>query len=87
MKRTLVIAVLVLLVVIGLPVLMPGVSGVHCSECGPATLVGAMCLAVLAAAAVVASSGSRRAWHPRCGCPALLRSAVFERPPQSALAT
>lgn len=87
MKRTLVIAVLVLLVVIGLPVLMPGMSGVHCSECGPATLVGAMCLAVLAAAVAAASSGSGRARRPRSGCPALLRSAVFEHPPQPALAT
>ena len=84
-KKTLVVAVVVLLVVIGLPVLMPGMGSAHCADCGPATLAGAMCLAVLAAAAFAAArSASRRARLEPAAHPGLLRAVVLERPPQFA---
>lgn len=60
MKKALIVALVVVLVIIGLPVLMPGMGSAHCADCGPATMAGAMCVAVLAAAAFAALSAIRR---------------------------
>lgn len=60
MKKALVVALVVLLVIIGLPMLMPGMGGAQCANCGPATMAGPMCVAVLAAAAFAVLVAVRR---------------------------
>lgn len=60
MKKAVVVALVVLLVIIGLPMLMPGMGGAHCADCGPATMAGPMCVAVLAAAAFAVLVAIRR---------------------------
>ncbi|HVT75917.1 MAG TPA: hypothetical protein VHD87_02720 [Acidimicrobiales bacterium] len=53
MKRWLVILLIAVVVLTGLPVLMPGMMGVACAACGPARIAnGGDCAAVLAAAAL-----------------------------------
>ena len=69
---------------IGLPVLMPAMGGVHCAECGPAAPVGAMCLAILAGAMALAAVASQRLRSTAARHRGLLRAAVHERPPQLA---
>lgn len=85
MKKALVVALVVLLVVIGVPVLVPGMAGAPCADCGPATLAGAMCIAVLAAAgvALLAAASRRRRVEPRAS-PGRLVASLPERPPQLA---
>jgi len=85
-KKALVIAVVLLLVVIGLPVLMPGMGGAHCADCGPATLASAMCFAVLTAAVALVLASSRRARGAEVHRQGVLRAVVFDRPPQVLLA-
>lgn len=83
MKRLLLVAVVMILVLTGLPLLM-GMGGmVACSNCPPALPASGQCLGVLAAAAVVLAlllSGrlrSRSNWlRP------WLYARLFERPPQ-----
>ena len=85
-KKALLISLVVLLVVIGLPILMPGMGGGHCADCGPAMTAGALCAlaAVLVAEALIASLlvGPLR---QRCTMPAaLLRAVSLDRPPRLA---
>ncbi|MFP5377089.1 MAG: hypothetical protein ACLGIO_09975 [Acidimicrobiia bacterium] len=85
MKRALVVALVVVVVVTGLPLAM-GMGGMaFCPECGPAVLArAAECLpaAVLVAAAVLtlAFAGRLRLVEARLS-PSLFTS-VLERPPQ-----
>ena len=85
MKKAVIVALVVLLVIIGLPVLMPGMGGAHCADCGPATMAGAMCAAVLAAAAVAAvvAIGRRARLGPQRRRGRLLDSLLY-RPPRLA---
>lgn len=85
MKKALVVAVVVLLVIIGLPVLMPGMGSAHCVDCGPATMAGAMCVAVLAAAAFAGLSalGRRARLEPLRRRGRLVDSLLY-RPPRLA---
>ncbi len=85
MKKVLLLALVVLLVVIGLPVLMPGMSAAHCDDCGPATAAGALCtLVVLAGLAYLAVLMEQRVRLRRVTMTGLLRAAGFDRPPQLA---
>ncbi|HEV2068656.1 MAG TPA: hypothetical protein VGR26_02550 [Acidimicrobiales bacterium] len=85
MKKVLLVALVVLLVIIGLPVLMPGMGAAYCDDCGPATAAGALCtLVVLAASAYVAALTGQRVRVRRVVMTGLLRAAVFDRPPQLA---
>lgn len=86
MRKALAIAVVLLLVVTGLAVLMPGMGGAHCANCDPGTVASAMCLAVLAATAALLVRGGRRLRRAALPRPGLLRAMVFDRPPQFALA-
>ena len=84
MKKVLLVALVVLLVVIGLPVLMPGMAA-HCDDCGPATAAGPLCaFVVLAALAYVAGLMEQRVRLRRLAMTGLLRAGVFDRPPQLA---
>lgn len=83
MKRLLIVAVVMVLVLTGLPLLV-GMGGMAtCPNCPPALLAIGQCLAVLAGTAVVLAlllSGrlrSRSHWHRPW-----LYARVFERPPQ-----
>ena len=82
MKRALLIALVVIILVMGLPVLM-SMGTMSCDSCGPGVLLPLMCLAAMAVTAVL--------------LPALLRArlrlsghtlrlalfaSLFERPPQ-----
>ena len=83
MKKALIVGLVILLVVIGIPILMPGMGMPFCPDCGPAVASGPMCLlAVIAAVAMLlaASSRSMRARHGRHRD--LLRAVLFDRPPQ-----
>jgi hypothetical protein len=85
MKKVLVVALVVLLVVIGLPVLMPGMTTAHCADCDLATAAGGLCaFAVLASLAYVAMLMAQRVRARFVVMIGLLRATVFERPPQFA---
>ena len=81
-KKALLVALVVLLVLIGLPILMPG-GAMACPDCGPATTAYSVCLiAVLAEAAIAAIALvvflRSRTQDP----PILLRAVFFDRPPR-----
>ena len=81
-KRTLFIALIIVVLVTGLPVLMSmGTSG--CADCGPGVLLPMTCLAALAGVAAVlpALLWSRFRRRDRSLRLALFAS-LFERPPQ-----
>jgi hypothetical protein len=84
-KKILLVALVVLLVVIGLPVMMPGMGVAHCDDCAPTVAAGALCLlAVLGgmgALVLLASESLRLRGRLRR---VLLRAALLDRPPQLA---
>ncbi|MGH8974998.1 MAG: hypothetical protein ACRD0C_17570 [Acidimicrobiia bacterium] len=82
MKRGLVVAVVVILLLAGLPILV-GMGGMTmCAECDLG-IVGGLCLAVLAAAAGVALSLLHGRVRLRCArVPVRLFALTLERPPQ-----
>ena len=85
-KKILVVALVVLLVVIGIPILMPGMGGAMCHDCGPAVAAAHTCglftvLALFALAITVLAARVRARRHLLGD---LLRSLDFERPPQLA---
>lgn len=85
MKKVLLVALVVLLVVIGLPVLMPGMGGAYCDDCGPAVATGSLCtFAVLAGLAYAAAVMAQRVRLRQAITTGLLRAAAFDRPPQLA---
>jgi hypothetical protein len=84
-KKILLVALVVLLVVIGLPVMMPGMGVAHCDDCAPTVAAGALCLlAVLGGVAslVLLASGSLRLRGRLTRT--LLRTTLLDRPPQLA---
>lgn len=81
-KKALVIAVIVLLIVVGVPLLVVGMGHGHCLTCGPAALVMSVCMAVLAAAIAAIALASERTRLRRIRALELLRAAFFDRPPQ-----
>jgi hypothetical protein len=84
-KKVLLVALVVLLVVIGVPVVMPGMGGAYCDDCAPAVAAGALCLlAVLGGLASVALFASQLVRARRMLVLGLLRAAVFFRPPRLA---
>lgn len=83
MRKVLVLALVIVLVVIGLPMLMPGMGGAHCDECGPALVVGALCvLAILTGFALAFAVLSEIVRPRRHLYLELLRASLFDRPPQ-----
>ena len=84
-KKAFIVSLVVLLVVIGVPVLVPGMAGGHCADCGPATFAAAMCFAVLSAAgAAVLGAASRRRRSGLLASPGRLDAFLLYRPPQLA---
>ena len=85
MKKALVVSLVVLLVMIGFPVLMPGMGMPFCPDCGPAVAGDPLCLlAVIAGVAMLLAARSGRirvGWERHRD---LLRAALFDRPPQLA---
>ncbi|HEV2811494.1 MAG TPA: hypothetical protein VGV93_13985 [Acidimicrobiales bacterium] len=85
MKKVLLVALVVLLVIIGLPLLMPGMGAAYCDDCVPGTAACAMCtLVVLAGLAYLAVHTGQRVHLRRVVMTGLLRAAVSDRPPQLA---
>lgn len=84
-RKALFVTLVVLLVIIGVPVLMPGMGGAHCADCGPATMAGPMCIAVLVAAAFAAlvAIGRRARLEPMRRRGRLVDSLLY-RPPRLA---
>jgi hypothetical protein len=82
-RKALLVGVVVLLVLIGLPLLMPGMGAV-CEDCGPMVPAGPCVLAVLSGFVflIVLTSSARR--DASCHLRLLLRAVVFDRPPQVA---
>jgi hypothetical protein len=90
MRRALVVALVVLVIVTGLPVLM-GMSGMDgmasCERCDPGFIGGMTCLAVLAGAVIVLGAVLRTPLRPRrSGTRSRLLVHLIERPPQVATA-
>lgn len=84
-KKVLLVTLVVLLVVIGLPMVMPGIGAAHCDDCTLGVAVGALCLlAVLTAVASLAVFASQRLRVRRKLVPGLLRATLFDPPPQLA---
>lgn len=86
-KKALVVALVVVLVLIGIPILLPGMGGTICHECTPAVAsAAAACslLAVLAGFALAITLLSLRFRSRRHVLGDLLRSLDFDRPPQLA---
>jgi hypothetical protein len=83
-KKALLVGLVLLLVLLGLPMLMPGMGASFCHECGPAVVAGCANAAVLVSAvllvALLAAMVRRRRdrWHE------LLVVTLFERPPRLA---
>ncbi len=85
MKKAFLVAVVVLLVLIGLPMLMPGMTAAHCDDCGPALAGGGACLVVvLVALLALTALRAESVRTQRRVAPGLLRSAAFDPPPQLA---
>ncbi len=85
MKKVLLVSLVVLLVVIGLPVLMPGMAALQCEDCALTTAAGAYCtFVVLVGLAYVGMLMSQRLRVRSVLMAGLLRAAVFDRPPQLA---
>ncbi len=88
-KKALLVALVVLLVLIGIPILMGGMSGMGgtlCHDCGPAVAAGQACslLAVLAGLALAIALVAFRFRSGRGLLGDLLRSLELDRPPQLA---
>ncbi len=86
-KKALVVALVVVLVLIGIPILLPGMGGTICQECTPAVAsAAAACslLAVLAGFALAITLLALRFRSRRHVLGDLLRSLDFDRPPQLA---
>jgi membrane protease YdiL (CAAX protease family) len=86
MKKILLVVLVVLLVVIGIPVVMPGMGAAYCGDCDLAVAAGALCLlAVLGGLASVALFASPQLVQVRrkLGI-GLMRATVFYRPPRLA---
>ena len=77
------IGLVVLVVLTGVPVLMPGMGVGTCSDCGPGVLTFPMCLvAVLVGLALVLTPRCTFLRARRERLPLLLRARFFDRPPQ-----
>ena len=84
-KKVLLVALVMLLVMIGLPVMMPGMGGGFCTDCPPALGAGQCLLGVLAGlGSVAALASSQRLRRRGKGMISLLRAALFPPPPQLA---
>lgn len=82
-KKALIVALVVLLVVIGLPILMPGMGAAHCADCGPAVAASTLCLlAVLAGTLIAFALAYQFLREHRRRYLELLLAAFFDRPPQ-----
>lgn len=83
MKKVLLLSLVVLLVVIGLPLVIPGMAAAHCADCDLAVSAASLCLlAVLGGFTAVAFFASRLLRLRRKLVLGLLRAAVFYRPPR-----
>lgn len=80
-KTALVVALVVLLVLVGLPVLMPGM-GAACADCPPAVAAGVCVLGFLSGLALWALVGSQIVGRETARRHLLLWVTLFERPPQ-----
>ena|SRR5438445_2118444 len=82
-KKALLVALVVLLVLVGLPIFMPGGPMAACPDCGPATTAYSVCLiAVLGEAAIASVALFVFLRGRRHDPPLLLRAVVFDRPPR-----
>ena len=82
-RRALFIALIIVVVMTGLPVLMSMGGMAACDDCGPGVLLPMTCLAALVGAATLLLTLLRS--RLRCGDRSLglaLVTSVFERPPQ-----
>lgn len=83
-KKALVVAVVLVLVVIGLPMLMPGMDMPSCPECGPAVMAGPCVPLFLGTFALLVAVASFLLRRRRTVSFELLRAVLFDRPPQLA---
>ena len=83
MRRALFVAVVVIVLVTGLPILMTMGDMAVCDYCGPGVLLPLMCLVALAAPAVLLPELLRtRLRLRRHSLRLALFASLFERPPQ-----
>lgn len=85
-KKALLIALVIVLVVIGIPILMHGMGGAMCHDCGPAVTIGQTCslLAVLSGFAIAIAMLALSVRERSDRLQLLLRALDLERPPRLA---
>ena len=80
------VVLVAVLVMIGLPMAMPGMGMPPCQECGPALLAGSACaLFVLVGFTLFFAMLIELVWARRYLRVGLLRASPFDRPPQLGL--
>lgn len=83
-KKALIGALVIVLVVIGLPVLMHGMDMASCPECGPAVMAGPCVPLFLSAFVLLVVLASFLLRRRRTELFNLLRAFLLDRPPQLA---
>ncbi len=83
MKKALLIALVVLVIVTGVPLVM-GMPGMSCPDCGRAALMSSPCAVLLMAFGLFLALASERLRSRREQCLALLHAFAIERPPRLA---
>ncbi len=83
-KKAIVVALVIVLVVIGLPILMSGMDMATCVDCGPAVMTGPCLPLLLGTFALLIAMASFLLRRRRTDPLELLRAVLFDRPPQLA---
>jgi len=83
-KKAILVALVILLVLIGLPILRSGMNMATCVDCGPAVMVGPCLPLLLGTFALLIAVASFLLRGRRIDPLELLRAVLFDRPPQLA---
>jgi hypothetical protein len=82
LKLAVIVLLVVLVVLLGIPLVMPMSGASMCPECSPAGTWGAMCVALLASIVFLVQRRASRVILDRSRRPILVSADVLERPPR-----
>jgi hypothetical protein len=82
LKLAVIVLLVVLVVLLGIPLVMPMSGASMCPECSPAGTWGAMCVALLASIVLLVQRLASRIIVDRSRRPILVSADVLERPPR-----
>ena len=83
-KKALIVALVIVLVVIGVPIMVHGMDMASCAECGPAVMAGPCIPLFLGTFALMVALASFLVRRRRTEPFELLRACLLDRPPQLA---